>query len=225
MPVFLSNVADCPRNKSVAIEFERDGDLNGAEVMVAPMEKFVGEEKAFRAWGVSAMSITKPMAFSRRYPDTLRASYSPADASRLRARQGQARARSSGDVILEIGGKPVEGLESFEKLMTANRKSKALSVRFRRGKRDMVTVLDMSKPPKPPRNTELAKAWMGIRTQVLTTKVAKALDLEGKKGFRVTWILPGTEAAKSDLEGGGHRDRRRSTARRSTPTACRTPRS
>ncbi len=200
VPVFLAKVADLPRNKSVAIEFERDGDLNGVEVMVAPMEKFIGEEKAFRAWGVSAMAITKPMAFTRRYPDT-----KGVVITSMRPGSAPDKAKPSlagGDVIIEIGGKTVEDLASFGELMAANSKSKALSVRFRRGKRDMVTVLDMSKPPRPPRNTELAKAWMGIRTQVLTTKVAKALDLEGKKGFRVTRILPGTEAASSDLKVG-----------------------
>ncbi len=200
VPVFLSKIAELPRHKNVAIEFERDGDLNGAEVSVAPMEKYVGEEKAFRTWGVSAMGITKPMAFARRYKDTrgvvitsMRPGSAPDKAKP---------ALAGGDVVVEIDGKPVTDLESFGTLMHDGRKSKALSVRFRRGKRDMVTVLDMSKPPRPPRNTELAKAWIGIRTQVLTTKVAKALDLEGKKGFRVTRILPGTQAEASDLEVG-----------------------
>jgi len=200
VPVFLSRVAELPQNRSVAIEFERNGDLSGAEVKVAPMEKFIGEESVFRIWGVTAMSITTPMAFSRRYPDTkgmvitsIRPGSAPDKAKPSIGRR---------DVIIEIDGKPVEGPESFKKLLQDNKKSKALHVRFRRGKRDMVTVLDMSKPPKPPRNTELAKAWIGIRTQVLTTEVGKALGLAGKKGLRVTWILPGTEAEKSELKVG-----------------------
>ena len=44
----------------------------------------------------------------------------------------------SGDVILEIDGKPVTGVDSFGELTHANRKSKALSVRFRRSKRDPI---------------------------------------------------------------------------------------
>ena len=200
VPLFLAQVAGLQAGKKVAIEYERKGDLNGTEVEVAAMEKYVGEEKAFRTWSVSAMAITKPMAFSRRYPDTkgvvltsMRPG-SPGDKAKP--------ALQSGDVILEIDGKPVDGLESFRKLAYDNRKSKALAVRFRRGKMDMVTVLDMSKPPRPPRNTELAKAWMGADTQVLTTKVAKALGMEGTKGYRVTRIMPGTKAAASDLKVG-----------------------
>ncbi|MDJ0521026.1 MAG: PDZ domain-containing protein [Planctomycetota bacterium] len=200
IPLFLAKVADLPRDKTIAIEFERDGDMNGVEAVVAPMEKYIGEERVFRYWSVTAMGITRPMAFNRRYPDTkgvvltsMRPG-SPGDKAKP--------ALQRGDVILEIDGKPVEGLESFAELTQANRKSKALSVRFRRSKRDMVTVLDMSKPPRPPRNTELAKAWMGVNTQVLTTKVAKALGLEGTKGFRVTRIMSGTEAENSDLKVG-----------------------
>ncbi|MDF1699639.1 MAG: PDZ domain-containing protein [Planctomycetota bacterium] len=197
VPLFLSRVADLRAGKSVAIEYERKGDLNGTEVVVAPMEKYVGDEKAFRTWGVSAQDITKPMAFARRYPDTdgvLLSTMRPGSAP-----DKAKPALQSGDVVLAIGGKPVTNLEDFGKLMQVNSKSKALPVRFRRGKMDMVTVLDMSKPPRPPRNTELAKAWMGISTQVLTTKVATALGMEGVKGFRVTRIMPGTEAEKSDL--------------------------
>lgn len=200
VPLFLAKVASLPRNKAIAVEFERDGDMNGVEVTVAPMEKYIGEEKVVRAWSVTAMGITRPMAFSRRYPNThgvvitsIRPGSAPDKAKP---------AIQNGDVILEIDGKPVEGLESFTELTHASRRSKALSVRFRRKKNDMVTVLDMSKPPRPPRNTELAKAWMGVRTQVLTTKVAKALGIEGKKGFRVTWILPGTQAEQSELKVG-----------------------
>jgi serine protease Do len=200
VPVFLSRVADLPRGKKVSIEYERDGDLRGAELLVAAMEKYIGEEKADRIWGVSAMDITRPMAFSRRYPDTkgvvitsIRPGSPPDKAKPPLERR---------DVVIEIDGKPVEDLESFTELVREGKRSRALAVRFRRDKRDMVTVLDMSAPPRPPRSTELSKAWIGIRTQVLTTKVAESLGLEGTMGFRITRILPGTLAENADLQTG-----------------------
>ncbi|MDA1194613.1 MAG: PDZ domain-containing protein [Planctomycetota bacterium] len=197
VPVFLARVADLKPGSKVPVEYERKGDLNGTEIEVAPMDKYIGDERAFRVWGVSAMEITEPMAFSRRYPDTrgvVLTSMRPGSAP-----DKAKPALQAGDVILEIGGKPVEGMEDFERLMQEHAKDTELAVRFRRGKEDMVTVLDLSEPPPPPRNTELAKAWLGIETQVLTTEVAKALGLEGRKGFRITRILPGTEAEKSAL--------------------------
>ena len=200
VPLFLAKVAELPRDKKIAVEFERNGDMNGAEVTVAPMENYVGDEQVVRDWSVSVMGITKPMAFERRYPDT-----NGVVITSIRPGSAPDKAKpdlQNGDVIVEIAGKPVTDLKSFIELAHEHRKSTALSVRFRRDRTDMVTVLDMSEPPRPPRNTELAKAWMGIRTQVLTTKVATALGLEGRKGFRITWILPGTQAEQSDLKVG-----------------------
>jgi serine protease Do len=200
VPLVLAMLSDLPRGRTVPVEYERNGDLDGAQVTVAPMEKWVGEERAFRIWSVTAQGITKPMAFRRHYPDSqgvvltsLRPGSAP-DKAKPALRRG--------DVIRDIDGKPVKDLDAFHDLMEANRHSKALPVHFRRGHADMVTVLDLSRPPRPPRNTELAKAWIGIRTQVLTPEVAKALRLEGTKGLRITWILPGTQAEKSDLKVG-----------------------
>ena len=200
VPLFLSTVASLPRNKKIAVEYERGGDLNGVELTAAPMEKWIDEEQAYRIWGVTAMGITKPMAFRRNYPDTqgvVLTSMRPGSAPDKAKPSLQ-----SGDVILEIAGEPVQDAEAFGRLMEKHRDSQALTVRFRRDRNDMVTVLDLSPPPPPPRNTELARAWMGIRTQVLTPEVAKAIRLEDTKGLRVTWILPGTEAEKSTLKVG-----------------------
>jgi len=107
-----------------------------------------------------------------------------------------------GDVILAIDGKPVKNREDFMRLTKKHRRNPSLTVHFRRGKRDMITVLDLKKKPKRRGSGELAKPWLGVNTQVLTTKVAKALDLTGKKGFRVTWVLPGSPAADAGLTPG-----------------------
>ncbi len=200
VPTLLSRIADLPQNKPAKVVYERGGEIHSIDVMVAPMEKHAGEEQAYSIWGVSAMDITTMMAFSRNYPNTdgvllrtLRPG-GPPDAAKPALR--------SGDVILEIAGKPVKNSEDFARLMRKHKRSKALSVKFRRGKRDMITVLDMSKKPSRRGSGELAKAWLGVQTQVLTPKVATALNLEGKKGFRVTRVLPWTEAEKAGLKAG-----------------------
>ena len=56
-------------------------------------------------------------------------------------------------------------------------------MRFRRGRNDMVTALDMTRKPPRKRGTELAKAWLGVETQVMTPEVARALGLEGSQGL------------------------------------------
>jgi serine protease Do len=169
-------------------------------VLVEPMEKYVGEEKAFRSWGISVQGITGPMAFSRGYPDTkgvvltsLRPGSAPDSAKP---------ALEPGDVVIEIAGQPVADLAAFERLAKEHEKGSAVPVRYRRGKRDMVTVLDFTPKPRRRGSGEIAKAWLGVGAQVLTPEVAKALRLEGRKGFRVTWVMPGTEAEKAGLRVG-----------------------
>jgi serine protease Do len=66
----------------------------------------------------------------------------------------------------------------------------------------MVTSLDMTRKPARKRGTELAKAWLGVTSQVMTTEVATALGLEGTKGFRITRVLPASPAMKGGLLAG-----------------------
>jgi serine protease Do len=75
-------------------------------------------------------------------------------------------------------------------------------VRFRRRDEEILTVIDVSKKEPDAAGGELPKAWIGIRTQVLTPDVARALDLKGKWGFRVTQVFPDTEAARAGLKPG-----------------------
>ena len=200
IPLFLARMAALPQNKKAKIVYERGGEVQSTEVHVVPLERAIGEEQANKHWGVSYYDITNPMAFARGFPNTegvvintLRPGGPPQEAKPPIQR---------GDVILSIAGQPVKSREDFERLTKKHRRSGALTVHFRRGKRDMITVLDLKKKPKRRGSGELAKPWLGVNTQVLTTKVAKALGLEGKKGFRVTWVLPGSAAADAGLAPG-----------------------
>jgi serine protease Do len=200
VPPLYARIADLPIGQPAKVGYLRGGERREAEVTPTQMEKFVGEERVYMDWGVSAMDVTGPMAFARRYPDTqgvvitsTRPGY-PAEVAKP--------ALENGDVVIEVGGEPVADGAAFRALVEKRAKEKALGVRFRREKHDMVTVLDLS--VKPPRSNpkELPKAWLGVRTQVLTPTVAEALGLAGKQGFRVTWVLRGTEAEKAGFKPG-----------------------
>jgi serine protease Do len=52
------------------------------------------------------------------------------------------------------------------------------------------------KPGRP------AKAWLGLQTQVLTSELAEALGLEGKKGVRVTQVVPDSAASRAGVKVG-----------------------
>lgn len=200
VPGALSRIADLPAGRPARFAYERGGDLSVVEVMVAPMERFVGEERAIAEWGVSVMDITGLMAVTQGLEHdqgvvvrTIRPG-SPPDAAKP--------ALEGGDVVLAVGGEPVEDLAGFVGLVKRHAGQSDLAVRFRRGKHDLVTVLDLSEKPRRRGSAELSKAWLGVRTQVLTPEVAKAIGLEGRKGYRVSWVLPGTEAEKAGLRVG-----------------------
>jgi serine protease Do len=200
VPPLYARIADLPIGKPVKVAFLRGSERKEAEIVTTQMEKFLGEERAYVDWGISAMDITAPMAWARRYPDTrgvvvttTRPGY-PVEVAKP--------SLDSGDVVIEVGGEPVPDGTAFRALVEKHAKEKALGVRFRRDKVDMVTVLDLSTKPPRSNTKELPKAWLGVQTQVLTPTVAEVLGLAGKQGFRVTWVLPGTAAEKAGLKAG-----------------------
>lgn len=167
---------------------------------VGRMERYLADEEVDERLGLTIRDITGPMALLRRYPDDsgvlitgIRPGY-PAEDARPRLAEG--------DVLREVNGKPVEDAAAYRKILADLGKTTKVAVRVRRDAEDVLTVVDVEKKKKPKGGGELPKAWLGIRTQVLTTDVAEALGLEKVRGFRVTQVFPGTEAAKAGLRVG-----------------------
>jgi len=202
VPPLYKRIADLAPGCETVLRVLRGGKEIEAKVRVDRMEKYLGEEEEFRAWGLTTRGITGFMALARRYPDTLGALVTgvrpglACDSAKPSLRRG--------DVILSLDGKPVEDLEAFASLVAAIRKKgeKKVLVRFRRNDEELLTVIDASKKEPEEAGGELPKAWIGIRTQVLTPDVARALGLKGKWGFRVTQVYPDTEAVKAGLKPG-----------------------
>jgi serine protease Do len=103
----------------------------------------------------------------------------------------------SGDVIVDLDGKAITTAASFEAVAANLGKKAGIRVRMRRGNDDLVTVLDTSKKRPDSLSEELPKAWLGVATQVVTSDVATAIGQKDIRGFRVTQVYPGTEAAKA----------------------------
>lgn len=200
VPRFYAFMAELEIGSSLPLLWRREGEEQTGEIRVERMEAFRGEERMFPVWGVTATSITGPMAFVRHLPDT-----SGVLLTGIRPGKPPEVARPSlqpGDIVLAIGGETVTDLASFAALLKQHRKTKDLLVRFLRGRRDMVTALDMTRKPPSRSGRELPKAWLGVQTQVLTPAVARALGLEGKTGLRIVWVLPGTSAERAGLRPG-----------------------
>jgi serine protease Do len=200
VPLLYQRIAELAPGAKSIFKILRDGKEQDVEVEVALMEDSMGRQAAVPSWGVTVREITGPMALSRRYPNTngvlitgVRAGNPAGDAKPPLPNRC---------VVLEVGGKPVTTLDSFLELVKSTAGETDLLVRFRRGGQDVITALDTSDKPDPKRGRELAKAWIGVRTQVLTTDVARALGLKKVRGFRITEIFRGTEAEKAGLKVG-----------------------
>jgi serine protease Do len=111
-----------------------------------------------------------------------------------------------GDVILGVNGKPVEGVNSFHLLTSEicrgqDRPVPAVVAFDRRAERLLTLVeVGLRRPQTPP--AEARKAWLPVATQVLSRKLAKALNLPGKKGVRITQVYPDSSAQAAGFEVG-----------------------
>jgi serine protease Do len=193
-------MSDYAEGSVVKVAFRRGDETKVTSLTVAKMERYLGDEHELRTLGLSVREITGPMALFRRWPDAngvlvtgVRPGY-PADD----AKPGL----QFGDVLLELDGKPITTYESFQAIADGLGKKAGIRVHLRRGNDDLLTVLDTSKKPPESLGAELPKAWLGVSTQVVTPDVATAIGRKDLKGFRVTQVYPGTEAAKTGLQVG-----------------------
>jgi serine protease Do len=111
-----------------------------------------------------------------------------------------------GDIILAAQGKAltnVAAMLAFTKDFTAKEtQPKPALITFERDSQTLLTVADIGPETQDEKPARPAKAWLGVQTQVLTSDLAEALQLEGKKGIRVTQVIPDSPAEKAGVKVG-----------------------
>jgi serine protease Do len=199
VPVFYQRVASLQAGQPISARVLRGNAPRAINATVIPMEKYNGEEAEVRDMGVTAMEITGPMALAARYPDKsgvlltgVRSGY-PFEASQPKL--------NPGDVILSVDGKPTNNLSAFRAAL-AGKKKRVFPVTYRHGTESLVSIVKVEDDKPQEEGGELPKPWLGIKTQVLTTELATALNVPDAKGFRVTQVFPATAASKAGLRQG-----------------------
>jgi len=200
VPLFYKRMAEFKAGQEVRVKFERAGERKETLLTVAPMEKFLDDEVEYRSWGLTVRGVTSHMALVRKYPDCRGVLVTGVRPGRPAASAKPKLERD--DVILSMNGKTVSGRSHFTELIASLSGSEEVVLRLRRGDEDVVTVIDLDTDESDFKGGELPKAWIGIKTQVLTPSVAKALSLEKKKGFRVTQVYRETKAAEAGIQPG-----------------------
>ena len=209
LPLFNRVVLGTPVGKEVNVSILREGKTKTVTLKTEIRSKARGSDIELKSWGVTVRDLTRRsvIRMSRDNVDgVLVSSVSPAGP----AADAKPPLRS-GDIVLTVGGKSTSTISDLLKASEAVAVTESTSkpsapvpalVEFERDDKLYATVVEIGKELNASKSSAAEKAWIGLSTQVLTRKLAEALGLKGKKGVRVTQILPGTEAEKAGFEKG-----------------------
>jgi serine protease Do len=202
VPLLYQQVASLPAGQPVHIKLLRHDAVKTVTATAAPMERFLGEEEEWRDLGLTARGMTRMMALARYLPDPrgvlvtgVRPGY-PCETAQPKL--------VAGDIIRTIDGKPIPDVAALRQALAAKADHAEIVVGFQRNDEAKITVVKKTGAKPTDEGGELAHAWLGIRTQVVTPDIAKALSLPAPetKGFLVTQVFPYTEAFRAGLKAG-----------------------
>jgi len=199
VPVVYQQIAALEIGKPATLAILRAGKPEALQAVPTTMEEAKGDEDEFREVGATAEQVTTTRALLQRLPVSkgvqitgVRPGF-PFEA----AQPGLA----AGDIVVSIGGQPVPDLPSFRKAVQGLPEA-GRAVVFRRRGEILVTEVKPMTEKGPDIDTELPRPWLGVKTQVLTAEVARALGMPKPGGHRITQVYEGTEAAKAGLQPG-----------------------
>jgi serine protease Do len=192
LPAFTNELLQRTPGKPLAIKLVRGTKTLTLTLSPAPRDASRAKEREFKEWGMTGRRITRVEAIELQRPDTrgvlvgtLRPG-GPADKAVPALRRE--------DVIVSVAGKPVDSADALSKatadIVKTSKAPVPTMVAFERGAERLLTVVEVGiRPPQEPPQ-EARRGWLPVSTQVLSPKLATALGYKGRKGARVTQILP-----------------------------------
>jgi serine protease Do len=204
IPVFNRAILTAPVGSELTLKGMRDGQTRTWKMKTVTREPNEEKEGELTEWGLTVRSFTRMSALEKRrmdkrgvMVDSVRSGGASADAKP---------ALRGDDVILKVNDREiadVAALRQFTKEFTQGLAApKPVLVTFERDSSELVTVVKVGPEVQSDKPARPDKAWLGIETQVLTSQIAEAVDLEGKKGVRVTRVIPNSPADKGGLKVG-----------------------
>ncbi|HUJ27295.1 MAG TPA: PDZ domain-containing protein [Myxococcales bacterium] len=204
LPAFNLLVATRAVGQPVELRVLRSGKERTVRVKAAPREEAEGKRIEVKEWGLDVEPVTEALKQELQFADESGVLVSsvrpggPADQAAPPLLQH--------DRIVEIAGKPVGGVPAFveaTRLLTAGKAAPVptLATVERKTERLLSLVeIGLRTPQAPP--GEVRRPWLAVFTQVMTRKLAAALDLKGKSGVRVTQVLPDSSAEAAGFKVG-----------------------
>ncbi|HZX41415.1 MAG TPA: PDZ domain-containing protein, partial [Myxococcaceae bacterium] len=197
LPAFTNELLQRSPGKPLAIRLVRGTQTLTLTLSPVSRDASRAKEREFKEWGMTGRRITRLEAIELQRADTrgvlvgtLRPG-GPVDKAVPALRRE--------DVILTVAGKPVESPDALSKstaeIVKTAKAPVPTVVGFERGAEKLLTVVEVGiRPPQEPAQ-EARRAWLPVSTQVLSPKLASALGYKGRKGARVTQILPDGDAS------------------------------
>lgn len=202
LPIFNAMVLGTKPGTTVTLNGLRDGKTQTWELTTEVREPNLDKESETRSWGLTVRDLTKVSALERRREDSIGVLVDSVKAGGP-SNQSKPPLRRD-DIILRLDNTEITDVASFDKFtteFTAKLSEPApVLVEFERGQESLVTVIEVGPEPdiKQPRLAD--KPWLGASAQVITSDLAEALNIKGKKGVRISSIIPNSPAGNSDLE-------------------------
>ncbi len=203
-PLFNRLVMGVPVGKEVEAVVLRQGKTLAFRMATEERENARMKAVELTHWGVTGRTLSRGAAREMKRE--------PRGVLVTTVRQGgpvwQARPKiSENDVIVEIGGKKVSGVEALAeetRALVAGRKDPVpVLVTFERRRERYVTVVRLEEEKESQdQGIEARKAWLPAATQPLTKETAAGLGVPGGAGFRVTQVYAGHNAEKAGLRVG-----------------------
>jgi serine protease Do len=204
VPLFNQMLLTLPVGSKLALRGIRDGRDISWTLTTREREPARSSDSELRGWGLTAQNLSLFDALEARRKDK-----KGVMVDSLRPGGPASEAKPSlqvDDVITKVDGKPVENLQALRDLtMELTRKltaTKRALVTYERDDSEFLTVVKIGPEPEEDKPSQPDKSWIGLETQVVGTELAEALQIAGKKGVRVTHVLPESPAEKAGVKKG-----------------------
>jgi len=202
LPALHQFLLSQPEQKKLDFMVKHGNDERHVQLTTEIRDDVQGKQEELTQWGLVVEDLTMTTARELGRPDKKGVMVSS-------AKNGGPSDQASppleeGDVIVQVNGKAINDKKELRQLTAEITKDKkapvSTLVAFDRNVERLLTVVDVGikVPQSPP--PEARKAYLAITTQVLTKKLANAMGIPGKKGVRITGILPGSNAEKAGLK-------------------------
>ncbi len=204
IPIFNRLVLETPIGSKAPVKARRHGMPLEFEISTVDRERSVEKEEAFLALGMTGRNLSRLAML-----DLHRASTAGVQIQSLNQSGPTAEAKpplAVGDIVTRIDGTPVEsvkGLRDAVEKITKDRPGLiTVAVEFDRDRQKMISAVKLGATPDKDIAVLPERAWLGVKSQVLTRELSTALRLSVHRGIRITEVIPDTGADKAGLKVG-----------------------